>query len=72
MIEQGDKLALKEMMEQLGWSEGVIKPCVSGAARHTYRVNETNADSIEELIQPLLEKRNIYASAIPARDHENR
>ncbi|MDX1591779.1 MAG: hypothetical protein R3283_07445, partial [Balneolaceae bacterium] len=56
MIEQGDKLILKEMMEQLGWSEGVIKPCVSGAARHTYRVNETNADSIEEFIQPLLKK----------------
>lgn len=56
MIEKGSELNLKELMDQCGWSEGVIKPCVSGAARHTYRVGESNVNEIESIIRPLLQK----------------
>lgn len=54
IIEKGSRLDLSELLDQSGWSEGVIKPCVSGAARHTYRVNRENASGIEAFIQPLV------------------
>ena len=54
MIEKGSDFRLAELLRQSGWSEGVIKPCVSGAARHTYRVNRDITSAIEAFIQPLL------------------
>jgi hypothetical protein len=38
-IERGTELNLRAFLESTGWSEAVIKPCVSGGARFTYRVN---------------------------------
>lgn len=54
MIEKGSSLDLADLLEHSGWKEGVVKPCVSGAARHTYRVNRESASAIEEFIRPLL------------------
>lgn len=53
-IERGSDLHLRELLQDSGWTEAVIKPCVSGAARHTYRVNPGNAEQLETLIRPLL------------------
>ncbi|TVR35839.1 MAG: hypothetical protein EA390_01195 [Balneolaceae bacterium] len=53
-IEKGSAYSLREMLEKSGWSEAVIKPCVSGAARHTYRVNTGNAGEVQKTIEPLL------------------
>jgi glutathione synthase/RimK-type ligase-like ATP-grasp enzyme len=55
-IEKGEKLDLKQEIEDFGWEEAVIKPCISGAARHTYRVNRDKADKIDEIIKPVLAK----------------
>ncbi|PWN07299.1 ATP-grasp domain-containing protein [Rhodohalobacter mucosus] len=54
MIEKESTLDLRSLLEESGWTEGVIKPCVSGAARHTYRVNRESAAEIEKFIRPLL------------------
>jgi glutathione synthase/RimK-type ligase-like ATP-grasp enzyme len=53
-VERGTTLRLRELLEAVGWDEAVIKPCVSGAARHTYRVNRASATEIEAVVQPLL------------------
>jgi glutathione synthase/RimK-type ligase-like ATP-grasp enzyme len=55
-IETGSAFNLRELMEKRGWDEAVIKPCVSGAARHTYRVNGENAGEIQTIVEPLLKK----------------
>ncbi|CAN5259121.1 hypothetical protein BH23BAC3_BH23BAC3_11750 [soil metagenome] len=53
-IEKGSSFSLREMLDESGWGEAVIKPCVSGAARQTYRVNTENAGEVEKIIEPLI------------------
>jgi len=53
-VERGSTASLTELIDETGWAEAVIKPCVSGAARHTYRVNRANADRLDAIFQPLL------------------
>lgn len=55
-LETGSELNLSNLLKETGWGEAVFKPCVSGGARHTYRVNFENADHIASLIQPVLAK----------------
>ncbi|PCH96262.1 MAG: hypothetical protein COB85_03740, partial [Bacteroidetes bacterium] len=38
-IEPGDERILNQVLEELSWDEVVIKPAVSGGARHTYHIN---------------------------------
>jgi glutathione synthase/RimK-type ligase-like ATP-grasp enzyme len=52
--EAGSAETLPELLRRSGWPEGVLKPCVSGAARHTYRVNEANAAALQETLAPVL------------------
>lgn len=52
-LEPGSPLTLRRAMEDSGWMDGVLKPCVSGAARHTYRVNADNAAALERELAPL-------------------
>ena len=54
-LEAGSEMGLSQLLRETGWEEAVIKPCVSGGAWHTYRVNKDNADEIESVIRPLLE-----------------
>ncbi len=53
-VEHGTTLNLRELLEEAGWDEAVIKPTVSGGARYTYRVNRASAADIEAVVQPLL------------------
>ena len=41
---------LAELLAETGWPEAVIKPCVSGGARHTYRVDRANAAAVQRVI----------------------
>jgi glutathione synthase/RimK-type ligase-like ATP-grasp enzyme len=50
---RGASLDIKTELTRLGWAEGVLKPTISGAARHTYRVNTANADEIAAKVAPL-------------------
>jgi glutathione synthase/RimK-type ligase-like ATP-grasp enzyme len=43
---------LKEAINQTGWTNAVVKPCVSGGAWLTYRVSPANVAEIEEQIRP--------------------
>lgn len=53
-IERGTITPLGEVLAATGWDDAVIKPCVSGAARHTYRVDAGSAARIDALVRPLL------------------
>ncbi|MCA1803543.1 MAG: hypothetical protein LC662_13930 [Rhodothermaceae bacterium] len=53
-IEPGTAVSLTGLLEEAGWDEAVLKPCVSGGARHTYRVNRASAGELQTVVQPLL------------------
>lgn len=54
-LERGTKAKLAEDLTRLGWAEAVLKPAVSGAARHTYRINPDNAAEHDGVLEQLLE-----------------
>ena len=55
-IEKRDAITLQELFKKTNWNEAVIKPAISGAARHTYRVSPSNYRSYESIFQELIYK----------------
>jgi len=53
-IERGSSANLLMLLKETGWNEAIIKPCISGAARHTYRFDPDKASSLEAIMEPLL------------------
>lgn len=53
-IKRGSTESLAEIHQKLGWTETVIKPTISGAARHTYRLNPANYVAHEEILADLI------------------
>lgn len=53
-LERGSGMTLRDALRATGWVEAVIKPCVSGTARHTYRLNPQNVQQLESIIGELL------------------
>jgi glutathione synthase/RimK-type ligase-like ATP-grasp enzyme len=54
-IEKGDSKNLADWHQELGWSETVLKPCVSGGGRHTYRLNPDNYAEHEAVFKELIQ-----------------
>ena len=54
-IERGDPRTLSQCLQQTGWEDAILKPAISGSARHTYRLNMACCQELEcrfaELIQ---------------------
>lgn len=48
---------LREVMEKQGWSEMVIKPAVSAAARDTFRLNQQEAEAFQSRFDSLQQGR---------------
>ena len=53
-IEKGETNTLSELLQKTKWKEAVIKPAISGAARHTYRIKPNNCSEIETVFQELI------------------
>ncbi|NNE26421.1 MAG: hypothetical protein HKN09_06225, partial [Saprospiraceae bacterium] len=53
-IEKETKTSLQQLFRELGCQEVVIKPCISGTARHTYRMNASTLDHFEPIFQQLI------------------
>jgi glutathione synthase/RimK-type ligase-like ATP-grasp enzyme len=53
-LEAGQPVDLAALLAETGWVEAVVKPCVSGAARHTYRVNAESLHRVEPIVQELV------------------
>jgi len=53
-VERGSDATLPALLAETGWAEAIVKPCVSGGAWHTYRVNRENAAEVEPIVRRLL------------------
>jgi glutathione synthase/RimK-type ligase-like ATP-grasp enzyme len=53
-VERGSEASLPDLLRESGWPEAVLKPCVSGAARHTYRFDRSNVLEIDPIARRLL------------------
>lgn len=53
-IAQGDLRSLREIAQAAAWDEFVLKPAVSGAARHTYRCTLQAVATHEEIFRQLI------------------
>lgn len=53
-IEKGAQVTLLQLHDILNWNDTVLKPCVSGAARHTYRLHLKNLNEYESIFQELI------------------
>jgi glutathione synthase/RimK-type ligase-like ATP-grasp enzyme len=54
VLERGDTVSLRDVLAEYGWSQAVIKPAVSGAARHTYRVDARDPSEPQAQLDRLL------------------
>jgi glutathione synthase/RimK-type ligase-like ATP-grasp enzyme len=55
-IETGETKTLAELHAKTGWQETVLKPCISGSARHTFRLNASNIAEHEAIFKNLIAK----------------
>ncbi len=53
-IEVGEEVTLAKLFTETGWQNCILKPCVSGSSRHTYKVNPDNCDRLESTFQSLI------------------
>lgn len=53
-IKKGSSQTLKQIHDELGWTETVLKPCISGAARHTYKLDTNNINEHEAIYKKLI------------------
>jgi len=53
-IEKGDRRSLREIVDQSGWQHVILKPAISGTARHTYKFKSSKADSYEDTLKKLI------------------
>lgn len=58
-IEKRDKMTLAKLFQKTNWEKAVIKPAVSGAARHTYQINSKNYTKHEVVFQALIKKESM-------------
>lgn len=53
-LERGERCELGAILAAEGWAEGVVKPAVSGGARHTHRFDAASAAATERIVGALL------------------
>lgn len=53
-IEKGEMRSLPDLFNQTQWKQGIIKPAIGGAARHTYRFDDTNLSKVAGLFNSLI------------------
>ncbi len=58
-IHKGDQTTLEKLHRENNWSETVLKPTVSGAGRHTYRLNLDNLVEYEAIFQELIAREDM-------------
>lgn len=55
-VETGEQTTLEDLQAETGWKEAILKPCVAGAARHTYRLDLEQPGALEHIFQQLISK----------------
>lgn len=55
-IEPGEITSLNSLHQETGWTETILKPCVAGSARHTYRLKPHQLGQHEDTFQELISR----------------
>lgn len=55
-IEIGETKSLQKLIKELDLTDFVLKPCVSGGGRHTYKINQKNIGMHEEIFSQLIKE----------------
>ena len=58
-IETGEHITLTNVLHEAGWKDAILKPAVSGSARHTYRISEMNVAEHEDIFKELIAKESM-------------
>lgn len=53
-VRKGEKRSLKELLNDSGWPDVILKPTIAGAARHTYKINSQNVDEFQDVFEGLI------------------
>ncbi len=59
IIYRGDARTLREIYDQFGMDDVVLKPTIAGAARHTYKLNHSNINEYEKIFEKLITKEDM-------------
>lgn len=57
--EAGEDINLNQLLTKSGWKETVLKPAISGAGRHTYRINKDNLNDYENTFSELIQSESM-------------
>jgi len=57
--EVGEEINLNQLFLKSGWEEAVLKPAISGAGRHTYRINKDNLNDYENIFSELIQNESM-------------
>jgi len=52
-------LSLKQIFENSGWNDVILKPNIAGTARHTYRLNHENIAELESTFSKLIKNEDM-------------
>jgi len=58
-VEKNTKKSLSELVATTGWEKTILKPCISGAARHTYLIKAPNDKSLDALFNKLISQESM-------------
>jgi glutathione synthase/RimK-type ligase-like ATP-grasp enzyme len=58
-VEPVEIRSLSEIVKSTGWSDCILKPAVSGAARHTYKLNASNIRDHEAIFRKLIDEESM-------------
>ncbi|MCP4443319.1 MAG: hypothetical protein GY810_30830 [Aureispira sp.] len=58
-LEHETLTTLEQLHVETAWEQSVLKPAISGAARHTYRLNMDNLDAHETIFTELIEQEDM-------------
>ncbi len=53
-LEAGSRPDLPSLLSETGWEDAIIKPCISGGAWNTYRLDLSSAGRIQQILEPQL------------------
>ncbi|MFY0675222.1 MAG: hypothetical protein JXQ87_17635 [Bacteroidia bacterium] len=59
IINCGDSESLNHHLNKSGFNKAVLKPCIAGAARHTYVINKSNVQDHESVFKELIANENM-------------
>ncbi|MCO7227240.1 RimK family alpha-L-glutamate ligase [Pleionea sp. CnH1-48] len=54
ILKRNQEADLAQLMNEKSWTEAILKPTISGAARHTYRISSNNVSSIQQQFDELI------------------